>query len=61
MNAEFVFDRMCAQVVARADRAVGIEQKFWHQNREMPRVPGGASGSRASTKWMMFSVRSCSP
>ena len=27
----------------------------------MPRVPGGASGSRASTRWMMFSVRSCSP
>ncbi len=28
---------------------------------EMPRVPGGASGVRASTMWMMLSVRSCSP
>ncbi len=27
----------------------------------MPRVPGGPSGNRASTRWMMFSVRSCSP
>ncbi|MNJ57889.1 hypothetical protein D3C77_535000 [compost metagenome] len=30
-------------------------------NRLMPRVPWGASGRRASTMWMMFSVRSCSP
>ena len=27
----------------------------------MPLMPFGASGSRASTRWMMFSVRSCSP
>ena len=27
----------------------------------MPRVPAGASGSCASTRWTMFSVRSCSP
>ena len=27
----------------------------------MPRVPAGASGSLASTRWMMFAVRSCSP
>ena len=27
----------------------------------MPFVPGGASGVRASTRWMMLSVRSCSP
>ncbi|KMQ53287.1 hypothetical protein ACS96_29840 [Pseudomonas aeruginosa] len=30
-------------------------------NREMPRVPFGASGRRARTMWTMFSVRSCSP
>ena len=30
-------------------------------NSEMPRVPSGASGRRASTMWTMFSVRSCSP
>ena len=28
---------------------------------EMPRGPLGASGRRASTMWMMFSARSCSP
>ncbi len=27
----------------------------------MPFVPGGASGARASTKWMMLSAMSCSP
>ena len=30
-------------------------------NRLMPRVPAGASGSFARTRWTMFSVRSCSP
>ena len=30
-------------------------------NRLMPLVPAGASGSRASTKCTMFSLRSCSP
>ncbi len=28
---------------------------------EMPFVPSGASGNRASTRWMMFSAMSCSP
>ena len=28
---------------------------------EMPFEPCGASGSRASTRWMMFAARSCSP
>jgi len=31
------------------------------RNIEMPREPAGASGSRASTRCTMFSVRSCSP
>ncbi|MNR33132.1 hypothetical protein D3C85_1507790 [compost metagenome] len=31
------------------------------RNSEMPLGPAGASGSLASTRWMMFSVRSCSP
>ena len=34
---------------------------FGMMNSEMPRVPGGASGRRASTMCTMFSVRSCSP
>ena len=31
------------------------------RNSEMPFVPPGASGSLASTRWTMFSVRSWSP
>ena len=31
MNAELVLDRMRAHVVARAERAVGVEQEFRHQ------------------------------
>jgi hypothetical protein len=31
------------------------------RKREIPLMPGGASGSLASTRWRMFSVRSCSP
>ena len=36
-------------------------RNFGTRNRLMPLMPGGASGIRASTKWMMLSVRSCSP
>ena len=34
---------------------------FGTMNIEMPRLPSGASGRRASTRCTMFSVRSCSP
>ncbi len=34
---------------------------FGTTKRLMPRVPAGASGSRASTRCTMFCVRSCSP
>ena len=34
---------------------------FGTMNSEMPLVPAGASGRRASTRWMMFSAMSCSP
>ena len=36
-------------------------RNFGTMNSEMPLVPPGASGRRASTRWTMFSVRSCSP
>ncbi len=36
-------------------------RNFGTRKRLMPLMPGGASGSRASTRWRMFSVRSCSP
>ncbi len=34
---------------------------FGTTNSEMPLVPCGASGRRASTRWMMLADRSCSP
>ena len=39
----------------------GLTANLGTRKSEMPRVPGGASGSRASTRWMMLSVKSCSP
>ena len=34
----------------------GLSRNLGIRNSEMPRVPGGASGVRASTMWMVFSV-----
>jgi hypothetical protein len=34
---------------------------FGTTKSEMPFDPAGASGRRASTRWTMFSARSCSP
>jgi hypothetical protein len=42
-------------------RAVASTRNFGTMNSEMPLVPAGASGSRASTRWTMLSVKSCSP
>ncbi len=36
-------------------------RNFGTRNSEMPLVPAGASGRRASTRWMMLSAMSCSP
>ena len=42
--------------------AVVLDQEFRHEEQaDALARPCGASGSRASTRWMMFSVRSCSP
>ncbi|MNC33881.1 hypothetical protein D3C75_822910 [compost metagenome] len=38
-----------------------LTMNFGTRNSEMPFGPAGASGNLASTRWMMFSVRSCSP
>ena len=38
-----------------------LTSTFGTTNSEMPFTPSGASGVRASTRWMMFSARSCSP
>ena len=45
----------CAQRAVLADRRLGA------RNSEMPRLPAGASGRRASTRWTMFSAQSWSP
>ena len=39
----------------------GLATNFGTRNRLMPFTPAGASARRASTRWTMFSVRSCSP
>ena len=38
-----------------------LTKNFGTMNTEIPRVPAGASGVRASVMCTMFSVRSCSP
>ncbi len=38
-----------------------LTSHFGTRNSEIPLVPVGASGVRASTMWMMLSVSSCSP
>ena len=38
-----------------------LTRNFGATNSEMPLVPAGAPSMRASTRWTMFSDRSCSP
>ncbi len=38
-----------------------LTQIFGTMKSEIPAVPAGAPSIRASTGWMMFSARSCSP
>ena len=38
-----------------------LTRTFGARNSEMPLTPAGAPSMRASTRWMMLSVRSCSP
>ena len=48
--------------VALAERAVGVDAgTSARRTARCPCVPCGASGRRASTRWMMFSAMSCSP
>ena len=39
----------------------GSTRNFGTMKQEIPLVPGGASGVRANTMWMMFSAMPCSP
>ena len=46
---------------SNVERQMLAGQDGVHGYSEIPRVPSGASGRRARTKWMTFSVMSWSP
>ncbi len=54
---------MLAQTTSLRSPSVpsALTRNFGTMKSEIPFVPSGASGSRASTRWMMFSAMSCSP
>ena len=58
VHAELVLDAARIDVVAGAERAVGVDEEFRNQKQRDPLVPAGASGNRASTKCTMLSVMS---
>ena len=61
LDAHLVLDRAAAQRVALADRAVARDLELRGHEQRDALGPGGASGSRASTRCTMLSVKSCSP
>ena len=62
LDAHLVLDGAAARRrCARPSVPSAFGRNFGTRNRLMPLMPGGASGRRASTRWTMFSVRSCSP
>jgi hypothetical protein len=52
---------LCSMETQRTSLSVPSLRILGTRNSEMPRVPGGASGRRASTRWTMLSAKSCSP
>ena len=58
-----IFASMEAQITPLRSPSVpsSLGKSFGTRNMEMPRVPGGASGSLARTRWTMLSLRSWSP
>jgi hypothetical protein len=60
-DAHLVLDGTAGHGVALAQRAVSVDHELRHDEQRNAACPGGASGRRASTMWMMFSARSCSP
>ena len=62
VDAHLLLDRAAGDAVGRPCRAVLLERPLRHQEEaDAAQRPDGASGSFASTRWTMFSVRSCSP
>ena len=47
--------------IKKGDLFIAIEGKKFDGHKFIGYLPGGASGVLASTKWTMFSVKSCSP
>ncbi|MBP7340389.1 hypothetical protein, partial [Niveispirillum sp.] len=58
VQAHFMLDAKAVDVIAPLVTADPIRQPFRDQEQERPRLPGGPSGRRASTRCRMLSVRS---
>ncbi len=58
VHAELVLDAAGVDVVARPSEPSALTRNFGIRNSEMPLVPAGASGNRASTKCTMLSLMS---
>ena len=52
---------LCSIDTQRTSLARPVGQDLRHQEQRIPRVPCGASGGRARTRWTILSARSCSP
>ena len=62
LDAHLVLDRRRTWTSLRSPSVPSsFTRNLGTMKHEMPLVPGGASGVRASTRWTMFSVMSCSP
>ena len=62
VNAHLVLDGAAENAVARSpSEPFGPASNFGTMNSERPLTPAGAPSMRASTRWTMFSARSCSP
>ena len=58
MNAELVLERDHFQSFRSPGSPFSSRINFGTRNIDIPRVPGAEPGTRARTRWMMFSVRS---
>ena len=61
VDAHLVLDRAHTRSLRSPRLPSALTRNFGAMNSEMPFTPGGASGRRASTRWMMFSAMSYSP
>ena len=59
--AEPLMPILCSSPPQKAGLRLPSARNLGTRNSEIPFTPAGASGRRASTRWTMFSTRSCSP